>query len=776
MSQETINIDLLISTANSAKSIADIESSVESLKNAISNEAIGGENFKKLSSALRAANDQTKLLDKQLEGLEPQQKAESFLKMGEAVVGGFTAAQGAMALMGTESEAIEQTLVKVNSAIAIANGVRMVSEGALQAGVAARLIQDKAATVFSGIQTTATYALTAAQTAYNLVVGTGTTLMKAFRLALASTGIGALVVGLGLLVTNFDTVIKYGNKFISVLGEFAQYIPIVYVFTKAWDLFGDKVEGIVAKFKQFLEYLNIIDTAEENASQARLERTDEQLKGLDDVKKKRQDMIDVMTAEGRSEEELYNAKKKLLTDEINLRASAIRQRIALGEEVSKEEKKQYEDSVQQLRLLDAAHKKSLEDKATKEKEAADKKAEEDKKKADDEAKRINDLNKATDKLLEDTFESRKQKELDNYAKAEQAKIDLIKANSVEEIQLKKDLQQKLNDELIDKQLELDKENNKKAFDAQIQNYKDGLKEKGIEITAADEEYIAAIEGAKAQKESEYIQNANQEKADKKKETDETATQDSIDAINRDYDAKQEALGIQLENEHLSAEERKQLKLEAEQLEYEQSKSNKDLTNAEMQNIEAKHQESINQINADARKEYVDSGIKSLQALQQATQAQMGAIDSMEKAGTISKEKAAKMRKDLAKKEMLVNTALSIANVAVAYGEALKLGYPAAIPAWIGVAAQSITVFSNLQKAKALLGDSGGEEQKKQGDQTGPGGGSGATDPDAKPGLANGNNAPNIIIPKASDFKTIVVETDITSTQKRVSSIQESAKI
>jgi predicted Rossmann-fold nucleotide-binding protein len=51
-----------------------------------------------------------------------------------------------------------------------------------------------------------TAVLIGAQTAYNVVVGTSTGLMKAFRIALAATGVGLLVVGLVLLIENFEKI------------------------------------------------------------------------------------------------------------------------------------------------------------------------------------------------------------------------------------------------------------------------------------------------------------------------------------------------------------------------------------------------------------------------------------------------------------------------------------------------------------------------------------------------------------------------------------------
>ena len=103
----------------------------------------------------------------------------------QGLAAGFEVAQGAAALFGAESEDLTKTIAKVTAATAVANGVSQI----------ANLIKEES--------TIKTAVLTGAQTAYNVVVGTSTGLMKAFRIALASTGIGLLVVAIGELVSYF---------------------------------------------------------------------------------------------------------------------------------------------------------------------------------------------------------------------------------------------------------------------------------------------------------------------------------------------------------------------------------------------------------------------------------------------------------------------------------------------------------------------------------------------------------------------------------------------
>ena len=106
----------------------------------------------------------------------------------QALASGFEVAQGAAALFGSESEDLQKSIAKITAATAVANGVQQL------------------ANIIRGESEIKTAVLTGAQTAYNVVVGTSTGLMKGFRLALAGTGVGLLVIGLVALIENFDKI------------------------------------------------------------------------------------------------------------------------------------------------------------------------------------------------------------------------------------------------------------------------------------------------------------------------------------------------------------------------------------------------------------------------------------------------------------------------------------------------------------------------------------------------------------------------------------------
>ena len=103
----------------------------------------------------------------------------------QALASGFELAQGAAALFGTESEDLQKAIVKITAATAVANSVQQLSD----------LIKGESALKQA--------VLTGATAAYATVVGTSTGALRAFKLALAGTGIGLLVVAIGELVTYF---------------------------------------------------------------------------------------------------------------------------------------------------------------------------------------------------------------------------------------------------------------------------------------------------------------------------------------------------------------------------------------------------------------------------------------------------------------------------------------------------------------------------------------------------------------------------------------------
>jgi len=140
-------------------------------------------------------NAETSSLGSDTRGLDTMIRT---LNIGASVFG---AVQGAQALFGIESEDLQKKLVQLNAIMAISNGLQQIQEELTRRDSIAK----KAAAVATSI--------------YTAVVGTSTGAMKLFKIALASTGIGLLIVGVGILVANFQKIKTYIENLLPSVGD-----------------------------------------------------------------------------------------------------------------------------------------------------------------------------------------------------------------------------------------------------------------------------------------------------------------------------------------------------------------------------------------------------------------------------------------------------------------------------------------------------------------------------------------------------------------------------
>lgn len=147
---------------------------------------------------------------------------KKFVALGGAVQGvtaGFSAFTGAMGLLGAESKEVEGLLLKVQSAMAIQQGLSGIAGAIDSFKLLGTTIVQKVVTAFSTL-----------------------------RGAIISTGIGAIVVGVGLLVANFD-------KLKTALG-FA---------SNAQQAYNDTLKDYQEGAKSAIEKTNQVRTAFDNA-------------------------------------------------------------------------------------------------------------------------------------------------------------------------------------------------------------------------------------------------------------------------------------------------------------------------------------------------------------------------------------------------------------------------------------------------------------------------------------------------------------------------------
>ena len=281
---------------------------------------------------------------------------------------------------------------------------------------------------------------TAVQAGYATVVGASTGAMKAFRLALAATGIGLIVVALGLLVANFDKVVKYvqmGIDKFKGMGEGAKLLVSV--------LFP--IVGVVRLITAALEEMGVID---DDATKKAKKNAEERIKALDKDKVSIEDKynteIRLAKAAGKDTVELEKQKRAAILQTLAALNDAERARIQSGEATQDEIKRWNERQKEIKKVVEDGKVAILEqerDREAKSKEIADKAAESRKARQDkadaDEAKRQADIKKLNEgyvKQLQDLDAKTDEEKLALDRKRAEAELNSLKATSSEKLALK----------------------------------------------------------------------------------------------------------------------------------------------------------------------------------------------------------------------------------------------------------------------------------------------------------------------------------------------------
>ncbi len=208
------------------------------LNNLINSDQLEGEALQKAIE--RAAELTDKIGDNrdEIKRLSSDTRGFDLLADGVKTIGaGFQVAQGAASLFGDESEDVQKALLKLNSIMAVSAGLSQLAEQATQKGTLA----NKAAAFAQGL--------------YGTVVGTSTGALKLFRLALAATGIGLIVILIGALVANWDKVKG------SVGGATGSFLKWTKGVTEGIPFIGKITSGISWMYDNFEKLTSVISGA-----------------------------------------------------------------------------------------------------------------------------------------------------------------------------------------------------------------------------------------------------------------------------------------------------------------------------------------------------------------------------------------------------------------------------------------------------------------------------------------------------------------------------------
>ena len=241
----------------------------------------------------------------------PDAKFKALAGAVQGVAGGFAAVQGALGLVGSESENVQKTLLKVQSALALSEGLNSVM-------AAKDAFVNLGAVIKSGV----------------------TSAFGSLRSAIISTGIGALAIGVGLLIANFDKVKAAVLNLFPGLGKLSSF-------------FGGLIQSVT-------DFVGVTSAAER--ALASLEKQTK--RGNEGIEAR----IKILTAQGGKEKEIFELSKKQGENELNL----LRAKLKDKKKLSDDELKQFRDLKVNQQVLDAQEKKRQDDDA---KEAANKGAE-----------------------------------------------------------------------------------------------------------------------------------------------------------------------------------------------------------------------------------------------------------------------------------------------------------------------------------------------------------------------------------------------------------------
>jgi hypothetical protein len=291
MAKETVGVEVDVqfqSVGNLKKEIRAATADVIAMQEkfgAASKEAIAAaKRVNELKDKIKDAKEVTDLFD----------PGNKFKALGNAVAGvasGFTAVQGAMGLFGSESKELEKQLLKVQSAMALSQGLSTLLDSGKDFSRLAAIIKTQ-------------------------VVAAFTTL----RGAMMAPGLGALAVAVGLVIANFD-------KFKAAVFNL---IPGLKGIT-------DFVGGLIQKFTDFV---GITSEAERNLE--KLTKANNRANQTID------DQIKLLEAQGGKEEQVYNLKKQRGENELN----NLRENLKVKGKLSEDELKQFRDLKNGQQLLD----------------------------------------------------------------------------------------------------------------------------------------------------------------------------------------------------------------------------------------------------------------------------------------------------------------------------------------------------------------------------------------------------------------------------------------
>jgi hypothetical protein len=238
MAQENVGINITVG-GNQDQALGSLKAQLREATAEVTklSEQFGASSKEAVQAAKRAAELKDRIGDAKslIDAFNPDAKFKALTASLGGVAGGFSALQGATALFGKENEDLEKTLLKVNSAMALSQGLQAVGESIDSFRQLGTVIKTQVVSAFSTL-----------------------------RGAIIATGLGALAVGLGLIVANFDAVKKavlnaipglqtFGNFIGKTIDSITDFIGVTSDATRALDKLKKDGAETLRVNKKFME-------------------------------------------------------------------------------------------------------------------------------------------------------------------------------------------------------------------------------------------------------------------------------------------------------------------------------------------------------------------------------------------------------------------------------------------------------------------------------------------------------------------------------------------
>jgi hypothetical protein len=200
---KTVNLEVNSNLGQTEQAVTSLKNELRKAQAEVASlsDKFGATSKEAIEAAKRAADLKDRIGDAKAltDTFNPDAKFRALTQSLSGAAGGLSAVTGAMGLLGTESEDVEAAILKVQSAMAISQGIQAVGESIDSFKQLGAVIKD--AGIFQKANTVITAIAATVQKLFTGAVDTTATSFKGLKAAIVSTGIGALVVGLGYLIS-----------------------------------------------------------------------------------------------------------------------------------------------------------------------------------------------------------------------------------------------------------------------------------------------------------------------------------------------------------------------------------------------------------------------------------------------------------------------------------------------------------------------------------------------------------------------------------------------